>query len=109
MQHPTGALALSVTPSFAMVRRIFLVGLLAIAPTQAFAGPAEEVDAFFARWKTAYDANDNVATDAVLHGTRSKDLTEGREAITKYFTVVVNTGNKVEFLEKKLVVINHTT
>jgi len=95
--------------------RVLLIALFALTPTLAFSGPAEEADALFARWKAAYDANDNVAvaklyaTDAILHGTRSRDLTLGREAITKYFTVVVNTGNKVEFVEKKLVVINPTT
>jgi uncharacterized protein (TIGR02246 family) len=95
--------------------RILLVALLAMAPTQVFAGPEEEADALFARWKAAYDVNDNVAvaklyaTDAILHGTRSRDLTVGREAITQYFTVVVGTGNKVEFVEKQLRVINPTT
>jgi uncharacterized protein (TIGR02246 family) len=95
--------------------RAFLVMLLALVPIQAISGPADDADAFFARWKVAYDANDNVsvaklyATDAILHGTRSRDLTVGREAITKYFTVVVNTGNKVEFRDQKLVVINPTT
>lgn len=95
--------------------RALLVALFALAPIQAISGPAEDADAFFARWKTAYDANDNIsvaklyATDAILHGTRSRDLTVGREAITKYFTVVVNTGNKVEFRDRKLVAINPTT
>ena len=96
-------------------RRVLLAAFFALAPTQVFSGPAEEADAFFARWKAAYDANDNVAvaklyaTDAILHGTRSRDLTVGREAITKYFTVVVGTGNKVEFVEKQLKEINPTT
>ena len=95
--------------------RVLLAAFFALAPTQVFAGPAEEADAVFARWKSACDANDNVAVaklyspDAILHGTRSRELTVGREAITKYFTVVVNTGNKVEFVEKKLVVVNPTT
>jgi len=95
--------------------RVLLMAFFALAPTQVFSGPAEEADAFFARWKAAYDANDNVAvanlyaTDAILHGTRSTDLTVGREAITKYFTVVVGTGNKVEFVEKQLKVITPTT
>ena len=70
--------------------RLLLLALLAMAPTQVFAGPEGEADALFARWKAAYDANDNVAvaklyaTDAILHGTRSRDLTLGREAITQY-------------------------
>jgi uncharacterized protein (TIGR02246 family) len=97
------------------VGRGLLLALLVLIPAQAFSGAAEEADAFFARWKVAYDANDNVAvaklyaTDALLHGTRSRDVTVGREAITKYFTVVVGTGNKVEFREKQLRVINPTT
>jgi uncharacterized protein (TIGR02246 family) len=95
--------------------RAMLTVLFALAPIQAISGPAEDADGFFARWKAAYDANDNVsvaklyAADAILHGTRSRDLTVGREAIAKYFTVVVNTGNKVEFRDRKLVVINPTT
>ena len=98
-----------------MFRRVLLVAFVALVPTQVFSAPAEEADAVFARWKTAYDANDNVAvgklyaTDGILHGTRSRDLTVGREAITKYFTVVVGTGNKVEFREKQLKEINPTT
>jgi uncharacterized protein (TIGR02246 family) len=36
-------------------------------------------------------------------------LTVGREAITKYFTVVVDTGNKVEFRDRKVVVVNPAT
>src|SRR5947207_9552052 len=95
--------------------RVLLVVFFALAPTQVFSEPAEDAGALFARWKAAYDANDNVAvanlyaTDAILHGTRSRDLTLGREAITQYFTVVVGTGNKVEFVEKQLKVINPTT
>jgi uncharacterized protein (TIGR02246 family) len=80
-----------------------------------FADPAKEASELFAQWKAAYDANDNVAVaelyapDAILLGTRSSTLTVGREAITKYFTIVVGTGNKVEFVEHQLMVINQTT
>jgi uncharacterized protein (TIGR02246 family) len=95
--------------------RAALAALFVLAPIQAISGPADDADAFFARWKAAYDANDNVAvarlyaSDAILHGTRSRDLTVGREAIAKYFTVVTNTGNKVEFRDRKLVAVNPTT
>lgn len=98
-----------------MIGRVLLMALIALAPTPVFAGPAEDADSLFARWKAAYDANDNVAvaklyaTDALLHGTRSRDVTTGREAITKYFTVVVGTGNKVEFREQDLKVLNDKT
>ncbi len=95
--------------------RLLFVVLLALAPSQAFSGPAEDAGAFFAKWKAAYDANDNVAVaklyaeDAILHGTRSRTLTIGREAITNYFKIVVGTGNKVEFVEQQLRVISPTT
>lgn len=98
-----------------MIGRVLLMVLLALAPTQVFAGPAEEAGPLFARWKHAYDANDNVAvaklytTDALLHGTRSREVTKGRDAITQYFTVVVGTGNKVEFREQDLKVLNDKT
>jgi uncharacterized protein (TIGR02246 family) len=92
--------------------RALLVAILALAPTQMLAAPAGDAAAVFAKWKAAYDANDNVAVaklyapDAILHGTRSNNVTVGREAITKYFMVVVNTGNKVEFLDHQLMVLN---
>ena len=95
--------------------RALLFSCLALAPVTAAAGPVEDADALFVRWKAAYDANDNVAVaklyapEAILHGTRSRNLTVGTEAITKYFTVVVGTGNKVEFVERQMMVVNDTT
>jgi len=91
------------------------LALLALAPTQGLSGPPEEAAALFARWKAAYDANDNVAVaslyaqDAILHGTKNNTLTIGREAITNYFKVIVGTGNKVEFVEQELRVLDDTT
>jgi uncharacterized protein (TIGR02246 family) len=95
--------------------RLLLVAFLAFIPTQVLAGPAEDAADLFTRWKSAYDANDNVAVaklyapDALLHGTRSRNVTIGREAITKYFTVVVGRGNKVEFREQELRVLDDKT
>ena len=97
------------------VRCLLAVLLLAFAAERGSAGPAEDASALFAKWKAAYDANDNVAvaklyaTDAILHGTRSRNLTIGREAITNYFKIVVGTGNKVQFVEQELRVISPTT
>lgn len=97
------------------LRRALLVTILAFVPTQTLSAPPDDAAAVFTRWKAAYDANDNVAvaklytTNAILHGTRSNNVTVGREAITKYFTVVVNTGNKVEFREREIMVINDST
>lgn len=95
--------------------RVLLMAFFALVPTQVLSGPAEDATALFAHWKAAYDANDNVAvaklytTNAILHGTRSNNVTVGRDAITKYFMVVVNTGNKVEFREREIMVLNDST
>jgi uncharacterized protein (TIGR02246 family) len=92
--------------------RAFLVFALTLVSTQIVAAPADDAAAVFAKWKAAYDANDNVAVaklyaaNSILHGTRSHDVTVGREAITKYFTVVVGTGNKVEFRDHQIVALN---
>ena len=40
---------------------------------------------------------------------RSNNVTVGREAITKYVMVVDNTGNKVEFREREIMVLNDST
>src|SRR5215510_1378855 len=94
--------------------RAMLVALLALIPSQLQAAPADDAAAVFAKWKTAYDANDNVAVaklyapDAILHGTRSNSMTIGREAITNYFNMVVGTGNKVEFREHEIVPLDDT-
>ena len=95
--------------------RFILAVFIALAPVQAFSGPAEDAGTIFTKWKDAYDANDNVAVaklyaeDATLHGTRSRTLTIGREAITNYFKIVVGTGNKVQFVEQQVQVVNPTT
>lgn len=97
------------------LRRLLAVLFVIAAPAHAVAGPAEDATALFTKWKAAYDANDNLAVaklyakDAILHGTRSRTLTIGREAITNYFKIVVGTGNKVQFVEQELRVIDPTT
>jgi uncharacterized protein (TIGR02246 family) len=98
-----------------VLARAVLIALLALGSSQTLAAPADDAAAVFAKWKAAYDANDNVAVarlyapNAILHGTRSHDVTVGRDAITKYFTIVVGTGNKVEFRERQVRVINEST
>jgi uncharacterized protein (TIGR02246 family) len=98
-----------------VLRRALLIAVFVLVPTQILSAPADDAAAVFTQWKAAYDANDNVAvaklytTNAILHGTRSNNVTVGREAITQYFTVVVNTGNKVEFREREIMVLNDST
>ena len=58
----------------------------------AIAGPADDANAAIDRWSAAYTANDpgvvakNYWPDAILLGTNSPTLSEGAEAIEKYFT-----------------------
>ncbi|MCC6889458.1 MAG: SgcJ/EcaC family oxidoreductase [Hyphomicrobiales bacterium] len=98
-----------------VLARSILMALVAFVPTQILAAPADGAAAVFAKWKAAYDANDNVAvarlytSNAILHGTRSNNVTVGRDAIAKYFMVVVNTGNKVEFREHQLMPLGDST
>ena len=95
--------------------QLLFIAFMVLAPAQVLADPAGEASEFFSKWKAAYDSNDNVAVaklyapDATLLGTRSNTLTVGRDAITKYFTVVVGTGNKVEFVDYQLKVLDPET
>ena len=83
--------------------RVILVMLLALGPTSAFAGPAEEASATIDRWAAAYTANDIdaivklYASDALLHGTSSPTLNAGTAAIHSYFGRLPGSGNKGTF------------
>jgi uncharacterized protein (TIGR02246 family) len=95
--------------------RVALLVLACTFPACVIAGPAEDSEAFLVRWKAAYDKNDNVAlsalyaANATLHGTRGRNLTVGRDEIMKYFTPVVGSGNKMEFRDKTVQVLNEST
>jgi len=70
--------------------RVLSVSLF-LASSGAFAGPAEEANGLVDRWSAAYSSNDRdalvklYAPDAILLGTVSPVISEGTEAITKYF------------------------
>jgi uncharacterized protein (TIGR02246 family) len=72
--------------------RIASAAWLVLTPLVALAGPAEDANAVVERWSAAYSSNDPDAiaklytSDAVLLGTVSPILSEGTEAIVKYFT-----------------------
>ena len=91
--------------------RIFLVALLVFAPTVAIAGPAEEANAVVERWSAAYSSNDPeaIATtytpDAILLGTVSPIMSEGTDAIVKYFTPSKGSGNKNKLGERRTIVL----
>ena len=91
--------------------RIFLVALLVFAPTVAIPGPAEEANAVVERWSAAYSSNDPEAiakiymSDAILLGTVSPIMSEGTDAIVKYFTPTKGTGNKNTLGERRTIVL----
>ena len=90
----------------------FLVALLWMLPAVAIAGPADDANAVLDRWSAAFTANDPDAIadkywpDAILLGTVSPVISQGREAIVKYFTPTKGTGNKNAVQERHAIVID---
>jgi uncharacterized protein (TIGR02246 family) len=86
--------------------------LFLFSPTAALAGPAEEANATVERWSAAYSSNDPEAIaklytkDAVLLGTVSPIMSEGTEAIIKYFTPSKGSGNKNKIGEHRTIVLD---
>jgi uncharacterized protein (TIGR02246 family) len=64
---------------------------LFLAASGAMAGPAEDANGLVDKWSATYSSNDRdalvklYAPDAILLGTVSPVMSEGTEAITKYF------------------------
>jgi uncharacterized protein (TIGR02246 family) len=64
---------------------------LVLAASGAMAGPAEDANGLVDKWSATYTSNDRdalvklYAPDAILLGTVSPVISEGMEAITKYF------------------------
>jgi len=79
----------------------------------AVAGPAEEANAALDAFSAAYSANDVdklvqlYAPNAILLGTNSAIISEGREAVRAYFTnlKLAGSGNKNAIQERKTIVI----
>jgi hypothetical protein len=77
-----------------MVRVVQFVftALMLVSPALALAGPSEDANAAVERWSGAYNTNDpetianNYWSDAILLGTVSPVMSEGTQAIVKYFT-----------------------
>ncbi len=80
----------------------------------SIAGPAEEANAALDRFSAAYTANDVdaliklYASNAILLGTNSPIISEGREAVRAYFTnlKLAGSGNKNEIQERRAIVID---
>ncbi|WP_371421881.1 SgcJ/EcaC family oxidoreductase [Tardiphaga sp.] len=91
-----------------------LVISLAIA-TVAAAGPADEANAVIDQWSATYSANDRealvdlYAPDAILLGTTSPMISEGREAIKKYFQDLPGSGRKNSIVERRTIVLDQNS
>jgi uncharacterized protein (TIGR02246 family) len=87
----------------------FLMTLM--VQTAALAGPAEEANAMIDRWSAAYSANDQdllvsfYTPDAILLGTTSPIVSQGTEAIRKYFEVLPNSGRRSAVTERHIIVL----
>jgi uncharacterized protein (TIGR02246 family) len=102
-------LRLPITP---YLGQLIFVALLLILPAIADAGPREEANAVIDRWSAAYTSNDpeavvkNYRPDAILLGTVSPVLSQGTEAIRKYFSGLKGTGNKNAIGERHTLVLS---
>ena len=95
----------------ARVVQFIFTALMLMSPALALAGPSEDANAAVDRWSAAYSANDpeaianNYWSDAILLGTVSPVMSEGTQAIVKYFTPIKGTRNKNEIDERRTIVI----
>jgi uncharacterized protein (TIGR02246 family) len=91
---------------------IVLCVSLVLAASTADAGPADDVNAVIDRWAATYSANDRealvklYAPDAVLLGTESPVISEGREAIYKYFSALPGSGRKNSVGDRRTIVLS---
>jgi uncharacterized protein (TIGR02246 family) len=83
----------------ARIVQVTFVALMLMSPGGvALAGPAEDANAAVDRWSAAFNTNDpetiakNYCPDAILLGTVSPVISEGTQAIIKYFTPTKGTG-----------------
>ncbi len=96
-----------------LVQITFLALMLTWAGAVALAGPAEDANAAVDRWSAAFNTNDpetiakNYCPDAILLGTVSPVISEGTQAIVKYFTPTKGTGNKNAIDERHTIKINN--
>lgn len=82
-----------------------------IVQTAASAGPAENAAAMIDRWSAAYSANDRdllvslYAPDGILLGTTSPIISQGTDAIRKYFEMLPNSSRRNVITERHIIVL----
>ncbi len=95
-------------------RAVFAFATIILMAPAVLAGPADEANAALDRFSVAYSANDVealaklYAPNAILLGTNSPAISEGRDAVRAYFTnlKLSGSGNKNEIQERKTIVVN---
>jgi len=93
--------------------RAVIIALTLTSLASAAAGPAEEANAVVDQWSAAYTTNDPEAVakeywpDAILLGTVSPVISEGTDAIEKYFSQIKGTGNKNAVQERRTILIDN--
>jgi uncharacterized protein (TIGR02246 family) len=109
---------MGVVPILSMAKMVrithfVIAALILISPAVASAGPAEDANAVIDRWSAAYTSNDleavvkNYCTNAIVLGTVSPVISEGTEAIRKYFSLIKDSGNKNSIQERHTIVIDN--
>jgi uncharacterized protein (TIGR02246 family) len=92
--------------------RVLFLALAILVPVAATAGPAEEVAATLDRWVKTFNANDVDALvkfytpDAVVVGQGGSTLTEGSDAIRRFYSQLEKSGDKVMVGIHKVVVLD---
>ncbi len=97
----------------AVFASVLFIPLMLTAPT-ALAGAAEEANAALDRFSAAYSANDIealvqlYAPNAILLGTNSPIISEGRDAVRAYFTnlKLAGSGNKNQIQDRRTIVVD---
>ncbi len=91
-----------------------LLMAMMFAARPSIAGPAEEANAALDRFSAAYSANDVealvqlYAPNAILLGTNSPIISEGRDAVRAYFTnlKLAGSGNKNQIQDRRTIVVD---
>ncbi len=94
--------------------RLIIITIIWILPALALASPSEEGNAAIDRWSAAYTSNNVDAVvasywpDAILLGTVSPIISEGADAIRKYFTdlKLQGSGNKNMIQERRTILVD---
>jgi len=87
---------------------------MSMSPNTATAGPAEDANSALDKFAAAYTSNDVdavvglYASEAILLGTNSPTISEGKDSVRAYFTnlKLAGSGNKNAIQDRRSIVVN---